>query len=339
MDDLVGLAFSGGGIRSATFNLGVLERLQELDLLRRVDYLSTVSGGGYIGGWLLASVRRTRYWLTQPTDWSESIAHLRRYSNYLAPRSGLMSADTWTMWGSWIRNAALIQASTVVWLALVLLVVGLGKLVFAWSAAAPAYNVGVSVLLILVAGSIFWNISDETNSRSEGRVIWFAVLPAWAAAFFTSALLWASAHADAPTYVDVLEQAYRGWRIPLAIVGLSCWVLSWRSAEGHRYWRPVLGLLAAVFSTIVTYLAICAVYWTYCQWKAVPDGHVWYAYAFGPALVLLAMTLGVVVMIGMLGHASPDWRRAVMDSRFFSEASSDVAAASLFARRPRVPCP
>jgi len=45
--EVVGLAFSGGGIRSATFGLGVLRRgYMELDLLRSVDYLSTVSGGG-----------------------------------------------------------------------------------------------------------------------------------------------------------------------------------------------------------------------------------------------------------------------------------------------------
>ena len=50
--DLVGLAFSGGGIRSATFNLGVIQALAELRLLRKIDYLSTVSGGGYIGSWL-----------------------------------------------------------------------------------------------------------------------------------------------------------------------------------------------------------------------------------------------------------------------------------------------
>ena len=37
---LVGLAFSGGGIRSATFNIGVLQALADLKLLRRVDYLS-----------------------------------------------------------------------------------------------------------------------------------------------------------------------------------------------------------------------------------------------------------------------------------------------------------
>ena len=51
---LAGLALSGGGIRSATFNLGILQALAEVGKLRRFDYLSTVSGGGYIGGWLTA---------------------------------------------------------------------------------------------------------------------------------------------------------------------------------------------------------------------------------------------------------------------------------------------
>ena len=47
--NLVGLALSGGGIRSATFCLGALQILGERRVLRHVDYLSTVSGGGYIG--------------------------------------------------------------------------------------------------------------------------------------------------------------------------------------------------------------------------------------------------------------------------------------------------
>jgi hypothetical protein len=56
---IVGLALSGGGIRSATFNLGVLQSLSRKGLLSRIDYLSTVSGGGYIGScltWLRAHV-------------------------------------------------------------------------------------------------------------------------------------------------------------------------------------------------------------------------------------------------------------------------------------------
>lgn len=47
-----GLSISGGGIRSATFALGVLQALARHGCLRHVDYLSTVSGGGYIGSFL-----------------------------------------------------------------------------------------------------------------------------------------------------------------------------------------------------------------------------------------------------------------------------------------------
>ncbi len=50
----VGLALSGGGIRSALFNLGVLQGFSRLGFLKLVDILSTVSGGGYIGGCLSA---------------------------------------------------------------------------------------------------------------------------------------------------------------------------------------------------------------------------------------------------------------------------------------------
>ena len=46
---LTGLALSGGGIRSASFSLGVLQGLAPADAIRHMDYLSTVSGGGYIG--------------------------------------------------------------------------------------------------------------------------------------------------------------------------------------------------------------------------------------------------------------------------------------------------
>lgn len=49
---LVGLALSGGGIRSAAFSLGVLQSLLRNRLIRHVDYLSTVSGGGYAGSLL-----------------------------------------------------------------------------------------------------------------------------------------------------------------------------------------------------------------------------------------------------------------------------------------------
>ncbi|HUF27417.1 MAG TPA: patatin-like phospholipase family protein [Gemmatimonadaceae bacterium] len=45
----LGLSLAGGGFRASLFHLGVLHRLAELDLLRRVELISTVSGGSIIG--------------------------------------------------------------------------------------------------------------------------------------------------------------------------------------------------------------------------------------------------------------------------------------------------
>ncbi len=130
---LAGLAFSGGGIRSATFNLGVLQTLADLGLLGRFNYLSTVSGGGYIGSWLRAWI----YW--QPDGLqtvgpalktslakgaasasgrsaparpsgaagAEEIHFLRRFSNYLTPKLGWLGADTWTVIAIYLRNVLL----------------------------------------------------------------------------------------------------------------------------------------------------------------------------------------------------------------------------------------
>lgn len=51
-----GLALSGGGIRSASFGLGFLQAMYERGVLRQVDYLSTVSGGSYVGCFLSSSI-------------------------------------------------------------------------------------------------------------------------------------------------------------------------------------------------------------------------------------------------------------------------------------------
>jgi hypothetical protein len=59
-ETLAGVALSGGGIRSASFNLGLLQAFYSRGFLRVVDYLSTVSGGGYVGGYLSSLAIRCR---------------------------------------------------------------------------------------------------------------------------------------------------------------------------------------------------------------------------------------------------------------------------------------
>jgi len=93
----VGLALSGGGIRSATFCLGVVQVLAERGLLKDVDFLSTVSGGGYTGSFLT-----TRLGAGQPhSDVANPhgpdpgpIRYLRQHAKYL---SAVDLKQAWSM--------------------------------------------------------------------------------------------------------------------------------------------------------------------------------------------------------------------------------------------------
>src|SRR5215467_13729687 len=121
------LCLSGGGIRSAAFALGVIQALAahprtgkgdpvskgENSLLARFHYLSTVSGGGYIGSWLSAWRSRVGFdelWRQLvgrpegPDHEAPAIGWLRSYSNYLTPQLGFMSADSWALAAVYARN-------------------------------------------------------------------------------------------------------------------------------------------------------------------------------------------------------------------------------------------
>lgn len=81
-----GIALSGGGIRSATINLGFLKTLNLFKILEKADYLSTVSGGGYTGAYIQATVKEKNGYdeLFDETK----IQHLRMYGDYLIPGQG-----------------------------------------------------------------------------------------------------------------------------------------------------------------------------------------------------------------------------------------------------------
>jgi len=190
-NNLLGLAFSGGGIRSATFNLGVIQQLAELRLLHRVDYLSTVSGGGYIGGWLSAWVRRqagdtaagTRPGVLEVEDClrgtgpcvpdpgqspePRQVRWLREFSNYLTPRVGALSTDTLSGVATYLRNLFLNQA--------ILAAFGASLLILPWCLAAVLSEVGQgwvglwlwSAALLLLLGSFL--AGYETLRANLGR--------------------------------------------------------------------------------------------------------------------------------------------------------------------------
>ncbi|HMC92404.1 MAG TPA: patatin-like phospholipase family protein, partial [Allosphingosinicella sp.] len=106
------LCLSGGGIRSAAFALGVLQALSRKGLLTRFHYQSTVSGGGYIGSWLQRWIYERKgdadaVMRALAGDEPDEIKRLRENSNFITPRTGLGSNDTWTAIVTSVRNIAI----------------------------------------------------------------------------------------------------------------------------------------------------------------------------------------------------------------------------------------
>ncbi len=155
---LTGLCISGGGIRSATFGLGIMQGLARKGLLDQFHYLSTVSGGGYIGSWFKAWQKNDggsfegflnpgKATPDPEAPEPEPLRHLRAYSNYLSPRLGLFSADAWSMVAIYLRNLILN------WCVLVPLLVALVLLPRFGLAALQAMN-GSAALWLLGAGTL-----------------------------------------------------------------------------------------------------------------------------------------------------------------------------------------
>ena len=121
--DTAGVALSGGGIRSAAFCLGVLQSLGAHELFGNIDYLSTVSGGGYIGSSVSACMSGkppdgkpvNDFPFAAPLEYDDepSVGHLRDYSNYLLPRGhdSFFEAVAVLLRG-WATNLIFILAAT-----------------------------------------------------------------------------------------------------------------------------------------------------------------------------------------------------------------------------------
>lgn len=177
-----GIALSGGGIRSATFALGVLQALARDNLLRCFHYQSTVSGGGYAGGFLQALIRRRgfdgafealrstlRERVHSPAspgadDPLRPIQHLREYSNYLSPRKSPLSGDTLGMIGTFVRNVLLVQTQlSALLLAMSLFPLLLFHAVSRSSGAAPGVSLSIAGGLCVFAAVLLGWIGAQAS--------------------------------------------------------------------------------------------------------------------------------------------------------------------------------
>lgn len=352
---LTGLAFSGGGIRSATFNLGILQGLKELDLLRQFDYLSTVSGGGYIGGWLMSNVLRREFWLRREADWRESIKFLRDYSNYLSPSVGFLSADSWAMLTNWSRNTILMQTLMALSIAALLLIPFCFSHWFKLVVEEPGdmrsvLTKAAGYILLLIASQIAaQNSKKERPPRApvptlgQGATQLQVVLPFVITAHIAAAVIWGDVSRNDPLknlsdYSQFLAGAIGPWWFSL-LFALGClFVLSFGSLGSKPGAERVIGIAAPIGALGILYLGLCAIAYLFAQWRGEGYGP-WLAFAAGPSLVLLAFSLSIVFLIGFLGRSSSDfqrewWSRLGAWFCIYGTLSFAVPVFALFSARP-----
>ena len=243
------LCLSGGGVRSASFGLGVLQGLAHAGLLDSFDYLSKVSGGGFIGGWLSAWRLRARG--RHAADPAEQLAtsvdpdvvtRLRDLIKFLDPHAGLMSADDWTLGGTILRNLL------VTWLVLVPLI--------AFGAMVPRLYLGVlglpsqpelvtrttldwwyrhdwiPILLLVAVATMYAALElPSLGNRSRGTrsfIAWFLAPVLLVHLLFSIHRFWASRFHTQPSLAIELSVATIGMVLPWVVGGLL----------SQRWWRP-----------------------------------------------------------------------------------------------------
>lgn len=274
------LCLSGGGIRSASFALGVLQGLAKEGILGSFHYLSTVSGGGYIGAWLsvwrnrirddtalmtmlshrrkaeatvlqeaesrLGAPQEDRYKPEDAYKEPVELTVLREHSNFLTPKLGAMSADTWTLVALYLRNLLL---NWTVYLPLMFgtLLVPLLALDFLRMARRPdliAIQHGVLIVAILlfvlaVYTSVRGRLSESNKDRVDQQAfLSYELIPIYAAATLVS--LYSISECNTITLLKGLADGRGnigkgcwadeiGWRIG-AIAGAIIYLAGWLAA-------------------------------------------------------------------------------------------------------------
>jgi len=316
------LSLSGGGIRSGTFALGLLQGLARHDLLKGFDYLSTVSGGGYIGGWLTAWLHRHPEGLAGVTrDLANHspvskidpdprpLRHLREYSNFLTPKVGALTADTWAFVSIYLRNLLLNWA---IFLPLLVAVLMVPRLYLAYTlyqptdearTAAAAFFGGNGARLAAVEGVEPDEARGEPGVPERLRIAYLAT--PYDEQFFNRGplpLLFGGG--------EGLEAALHPRHLLLALgFALGAWALGYigfnrpgsRGALRERspFWRDrsdQRSFLLYCLAPLVTSAAMLTTYWAWTQEAAVRGKQAGQFLLFGFAFALAGWLISTLVL-------------------------------------------
>lgn len=361
---LLGLSFSGGGIRSATFNLGVLQALARGGLLRHVDYLSTVSGGGYIGSWFTALNQRrfaqdanggaehaslplneqgyTEF--QERLAWSAgdgaggdkdredvAIRFLREFSNYLTPKLGLFSGDTWALIAIYVRNALLNQLVLFLALAGVLLAPRLlapllGAAEVSSGAGFLKWMAALLALQLLVCWKVGKNLSGVTAraaknaERSPRVIVWIGgpllfvgiTATSWLG-YLDDALSGLAAllpfSSGAVEGVGLPRSDWRTWLIAMvlgAALSVLTWVCAYASARWHHRGEKWSAIERTFWRRMVLFAFASGPVFGVClhaagSWLFTGEIYSGFKLIAGPPAIALAVLVAGTLHVGLAG--------------------------------------
>jgi Patatin-like phospholipase len=325
--DTAALCLSGGGIRSSTFGLGIMQGLARHGLLGKFDYLSTVSGGGLSGGWLSAWMRRAgsnavhealrhpgRERLQPEPD---PVQGLRSFSSWLTPNAGAMSIDSWTVIATIFRNILL---NWLVLLPLLAGVVMLPRLLLAvlaidfgdrpdnpwWVIGSLLGGFGLTLVASLYIDWVRASGDDVAEGRrsapTQARVLVFFLAPLFTGSMIIVVALWIGVTwgFDGEAYASLATVAAL-----LALVFVTAVALI--RPGGHSRWKS-LGRAAKVFvSGLVGYTLAMLVLAAMSNWE---DEWLRNLYmTLGPAVVLLGSVLTSQLYTGLTSNEAGDAER------------------------------
>ena len=341
--DLTALCFSGGGIRSASFGLGVLTQLARYSgrpksddtqqgVVSSLDYVSTVSGGGYLGSWFTGWIKRHPRGLDGVIDDLASppptsldpepppVRHLRDYTRYLAPRTGVLSADSWTLAAIVLRNLLLNWAILVPAMAAVLLLPVLNSnLFYRVSVTGAGHWEWLAGAVLSALGALFyisWKLPGNYEVQPDhSRFVWpgFLLLgSAWCLAGF---------YITDPTKLDDKFAVL----FVLALIAHAGLIIGRIVAGVYRGGRRRLlhfyrNLLWQALVSIVSSLVVAGLLWFLGTHAAIallyedPEGLRLYVSLAVP-LIWVAFMLAVALLNGLSAHFEADedrewWSRA-----------------------------
>ncbi|MCW1926528.1 hypothetical protein OKA05_28510 [Luteolibacter arcticus] len=321
----VGLALSGGGIRSATFGLGLLQSLSRQRVLGLVDYMGTVSGGGYLGGFWTAWKQRTGNKEVFPGAEDEpgretgksgragpgeraEIRHLREFSRFLAPRIGLNEPETWNavaavlggMFPTLLATMAAIVLAVYAWLGLGYLALGnrpalLERLVeLNWSIILerPYLVVAGGLVAVFGASLFFSKVRQLLGAERPRSGNWIA---SYAGVFVVGLMLLGVCWWHAPIRLESYMAVFG-----LASIGLHVWFerLAWKGNRSERgrhelMWQVAYWIMALATTALGMWVVdLCSGLETASK----QPEELGYALGFAPAIGWASAALAVAVV-------------------------------------------